>query len=148
MDFLLLAVEAVDHYPGRLSVRIGYEEPLAHRLLGGADLLLHPSRFEPCGLTQLYGLAYGTLPLVRRVGGLADTDADTRLETIDTDATGFVFDDFALPALQQALARACALHRRPVDWKRVRTRAMTKSFGWDRAARAYLGLYQELAPLA
>lgn len=101
-----------------------------------------PSLFEPCGLTQLYGLAYGTLPLVRRVGGLADTVADTRLETIDTDATGFVFDEFSLPALQQALARACALHRRPADWKRVCSRAMAQSFGWDRAARAYLGLYR------
>ena len=86
--------------------------------------------------------------LARRRRGLADTVADTRLETIDIDATGFVFDEFSLPALQQALARACALHRRPADWKRVRSRAMAQSFGWDRAARAYLGLYQELAPLA
>ncbi len=139
---------AAAEQPDAIAVRLGYDETFAHRLIAGSDVILVPSLFEPCGLTQLYGLAYGTLPLVRRVGGLADTVADTRLETIDIDATGFVFDEFSLPALQQALARACALHRRPADWKRVRSRAMAQSFGWDRAARAYLGLYRELAPLA
>ncbi len=134
--------------PDAIAVRLGYDESFAHRLIAGSDVILVPSLFEPCGLTQLYGLAYGTLPLVRRVGGLADTVADTRLETIDTDATGFVFDEFSHLALQQALARAGALYRRPADWKRVRTRAMMQSFGWERAARAYLDLYQELAPLA
>ena len=134
---------AAAEQPNAIAVRLGYDETFAHRLIGGSDVILVPSLFEPCGLTQLYGLAYGTLPLVRRVGGLADTVADTRLETIDIDATGFVFDEFSLPALQQALARACALHRRPADWKRVRSRAMAQSFGWDRAARALLALIED-----
>lgn len=140
--------DAAAERPDSIAVRLGYDETFAHRLIAGSDVILVPSLFEPCGLTQLYGLAYGTLPLVRRVGGLADTVVDTRLETIDTDGTGFVFDVFSLTALQQALARAGALYRRPTDWKRVRARAMAQSFGWDRAAQAYLGLYQALAPLA
>ncbi len=131
--------------PGALALRIGYDEALAHRLIAGSDIILVPSRFEPCGLTQLYGLKYGTLPLVRRVGGLADSVRDTRLETLDSDATGFVFDDFSSAGLVAAAQRALALYRRPAEWKRVQQRAMRQSFDWQAAASHYMELYRSLA---
>ncbi len=88
--FLAAAAE----YPGQVGVQIGYHEAFSHRIMGGADVILVPSRFEPCGLTQLYGLKYGTLPLVRRTGGLADTVSDCSLENLaDGVASGFVFED-------------------------------------------------------
>lgn len=141
--------EAAAAQPQAVAVRLGYDENFAHRLIAGSDVILVPSRFEPCGLTQLYGLKYGTLPLVRRVGGLADTVADARLETLDTDATGFVFDEFSTAALQRAIERAGALFRRSADWKTVQRRAMTQNVGWRRAAEVYLALYRGLqAPRA
>jgi starch synthase len=129
--------------PAAVAVKLGYDEAFAHRLIAGSDGILVPSRFEPCGLTQLYGLKYGTLPLVRRVGGLADTVADTRLETLDTNATGFVFDDFSAQGLLQAVARALALYRRSADWQQVQRRAMAQACGWDTAATRYLALYRQ-----
>lgn len=88
--FLAAAAE----HPGQVGVQIGYHEAFSHRIMGGADVILVPSRFEPCGLTQLYGLKYGTLPLVRRTGGLADTVSDSSLENLaDGIASGFVFED-------------------------------------------------------
>lgn len=137
-------VEAAAARPDAVAVRLGYDEDFAHRLIAGADVIMVPSRFEPCGLTQLYGLKYGTLPLVHRVGGLADTVADTRLETVDKDATGFVFDAFSAADLERALARANALFRRSADWKTVQRRAMAQDFGWRRATEAYLALYRSL----
>jgi starch synthase len=102
-------------------------------------VILVPSRFEPCGLTQLYGLKYGTLPLVRRVGGLADTVVDSSLENLDEElATGFVFDSFDEAGIGAALRRAFALYRRGADWKLVQERGMQQQFGWDAAAVRYL----------
>ena len=106
---------------------------------------LVPSRFEPCGLTQLYALKYGSLPLVRRTGGLADTVVDCTLEDlVDERATGFVFERFDAADLTRALRRAFALWARPSDWGGVRGRAMAQHFGWDSAAKSYLALYTEL----
>jgi starch synthase len=136
--------QLADAYPESVAVRIGYDEPFAHRLIAGSDVILVPSRYEPCGLTQLYGLQYGTLPLVRRVGGLADTVADTRLETIDSDATGFVFDAFDADALVAGARRALALFRRPDDWRRVQQRGMRQHWDWNGPARQYLQLYRSL----
>ncbi|TAH47937.1 MAG: glycogen synthase GlgA [Betaproteobacteria bacterium] len=136
---------AAEANPAAVAVKLGYDEAFAHRLIAGSDVILVPSRFEPCGLTQLYGLHYGTLPLVRRVGGLADTVADTRLETLDTDATGFVFDEFSAAGLLQAADRALALYRRSADWLQVQRRAMAQPCGWDVAASRYLALYRQIA---
>jgi starch synthase len=130
--------------PEAVAVRIGYDESFAHRLIAGSDVILVPSRFEPCGLTQLYGLKYGTLPLVRRVGGLADTVADSRLETLDSAATGFVFDDFSVDGLLGAVERMQALWRRPKDWTLVQRRAMRSDCSWEPAARQYLDLYHQI----
>jgi starch synthase len=132
-------------HPQSVAVRIGYDEQLAHRLIAGGDVILVPSRFEPCGLTQLYGLKYGTLPLVRRVGGLADTVVDASLENMgDALATGFVFDTFDEGGISAALRRAFALYQRDADWNMVQKRGMQQQFGWDAAAAHYLELYRQV----
>ena len=128
--------DAGQHYPGRLAVRIGYEEPLAHRVLAGGDILLHPARFEPCGLTQLYAMRYGTLPVVRRTGGLCDTvvaatDRSVRRDT----ATGFVFESANSADMLQCIERALALYRQPLVWRKVQRKAMAQDFGWSESAR-------------
>ena len=139
-------LEAARLHPASVAVRIGYDEALSHRLIAGADAILVPSRFEPCGLTQLYGLAYGTLPLVHRVGGLADSVVDCSLENLAEDrATGFTFDRFELPAYDAAMRRAFALAARPDDLAQVQRCAMRQQFSWDVAARQYLALYEQVA---
>ena len=125
-------------HPGRVVARIGYDEAFAHRLIAGSDVILVPSRFEPCGLTQLYGLRYGTLPLVRRVGGLADTVVDA---ADIARATGFVFDEATPAALAQAIVRTAASFRVPDEWQAMRRRAMAQDWTWEGAARQYLALY-------
>jgi starch synthase len=126
-------------------VRFAYDETLAHRIIAGADVIAVPSRFEPCGLTQLYGLRYGSLPLVHRVGGLADTvvDADDKALAAET-ATGFVFDAPTAKALAATAQRALALYRQSDRWRRMMRRAMTQDFSWDGAAAAYAALYRRL----
>jgi starch synthase len=137
--------EACKAHPGRVAVRLVYDEALAHRVIGGADAILVPSRFEPCGLTQLYGLRYGTLPLVRRVGGLADTVVDATPDNLrDGRATGFAFDAAALAALEHAVDRLVALYRQPAAWRAVMRHAMAQDFSWDHAAQEYLRLYADV----
>ena len=129
-------------HPRRVQVRIGYDEARAHRLIAGADVIAVPSRFEPCGLTQMYGLRYGTLPIVRRVGGLADTVADHG--DGEGTSTGFVFDEASPLALERCVLRAIALRRDTAAWQaRMRT-AMAQSLSWDGPAREYLSLYRSL----
>lgn len=136
-------------HPGRVATRIGYEEPLAHRFQAGGDILLHPSRFEPCGLTPLYALRHGTLPVVRGVGGLADTIVDANERTIRLGAaTGFVFTEANANAMVECLDRAVALYDQPIAWRKMQRRAMSRDFGWDVSARRYLSLYRQLAPQA
>ena len=133
-------------HPAQVAVRIGYDEAFAHRLVAGADLILVPSRFEPCGLTQLYGLRYGTLPLVRRVGGLADTVVDATQEALGSDsATGFCFEAATPEALQAALQRAIQTFGQPALWQQMVQRAMAQDFSWEGAARSYLALYAQIA---
>jgi starch synthase len=132
-------------HPDRVGVHLGYDEALAHRLVAGGDFIVVPSRFEPCGLTQLYGLRYGTLPIVRRVGGLADSVVDCEPAALAADAaTGFVFDAATPAALAEALARALAVLREPPLLRRVQRRAMAEDHSWDRPAAEYLALYREL----
>lgn len=136
---------AAKTYPGEVAVRIGYDEAFAHRLIAGADAIVVPSRFEPCGLTQLYGLRYGTVPVVRRVGGLADTVVDASDEALSADrATGFSFDAATPAALDAAIQRAIATHAQPERWRRLMLRGMAQDFSWDGSARAYVALYREL----
>jgi starch synthase len=131
--------------PQQVAMATGYDEARAHRIIAGADIIAVPSRFEPCGLTQLYGLRYGTLPLVRRVGGLADTVVDASDAALRAgSATGIVFDTASAPALLAAARRALALYRDPPRWRALMQTAMRQDFSWQRAAGAYAALYQRL----
>ena len=132
-------------HPGRVAARIGYDEALAHRLIAGSDAILVPSRFEPCGLTQLYGLRYGTLPVVRRVGGLVDTVVDAGADAVAADrATGFGFDAANAAALEQAMQRAIDVFHQPALWRQLMLRAMAQDHSWEGAARKYMALYAEM----
>ncbi|GAB4212471.1 MAG: glycogen synthase GlgA [Rhodoferax sp.] len=132
-------------HPHAVSVTLGYDEDLAHRIFGATDVTVVPSRFEPCGLTQMYGLKYGSLPLVHHVGGLADTVVDCSLEHLaEETANGFVFHRFEAASMRRAVARAFALWARKAEWKTVRARAMKQPLGWDKAAAQYLTLYRSL----
>ena len=129
----------------RIAVRLGYDERIAHRIIAGADLFLMPSRFEPCGLTQMYAMRYGTLPVVRRTGGLADTVRDMPLPFgEDSNGTGFVFDGTSPDDLAEAVDRAVALHGMKSEWRRAQLRAMYQDFSWARAADAYANIYATL----
>ena len=140
--------QARERYSGRVAVVIGYDEPLAHKLQAASDILLAPARFEPCGLTQLYALRYGTLPIVRRTGGLADTVVDATASSIaDRSATGFVFDEPTDEALTAALARALALYREPLTWRRLQLQAMAQDFSWSASASKYAALYSAVSCL-
>lgn len=140
-------LDAAKKYPGKVSVQIGYDETVGHNVIAGSDMILVPSRFEPCGLTQLYGLRYGTLPLVHRVGGLADTVVDASPEhLLDGTACGFVFDDFSVEGLRAALRRAFDLKAKPAVWEAVQKHAMQLRFDWSVAAERYVALYKSLKP--
>ena len=147
-DMQLAFEQAKELYGNRVAVVIGYDEPMAHRLQAASDILLAPARFEPCGLTQLYALRYGTLPVVRRTGGLADTVVDATATSIaDRSATGFVFDDPTPEALTAALARALALYREPLTWRRLQLQAMAQDFTWNASASKYAALYSAVSGL-
>ncbi|MCC2977445.1 glycogen synthase GlgA [Sphingomonas sp. PL-96] len=137
--------DAAARHPGRIGVEIGYDEPLSHLLQGGADAILIPSRFEPCGLTQLYGLAYGCVPVVARTGGLADTVIDANLAALDAGvATGVQFDGVNPDALRNAIARAVALYRDAARWRQMQRRGMAADFSWGNSGARYAALYREL----
>jgi len=128
-------------HPGEIAVRIGFDEGLAHRIEAGADMFLMPSRFEPCGLNQMYSLRYGTPPIVRATGGLADTvidAADTKL------GNGFVFAEATAEALLEAIERAVDLWHNTRQWKALQRRGMSADFGWDSPARQYIEVYKSL----
>jgi len=129
-------------HPDRVFVEIGYDEPLAHLIEAGADMFLMPSRFEPCGLNQMYSLRYGTPPIVFKTGGLADTVVDVDATTLaDASATGFVFDTPGVEAFLDAIRRALALYRQPAQWRRVQQAGMAQTFDWNASAGHYLSLY-------
>jgi starch synthase len=127
-----------------VAVRIGYDEALSHRLIAGADAILVPSRFEPCGLTQLYGLRYGTIPLVALTGGLADTVINASPAALDRGvATGLQFHPVSADPLAVALGRLCDLHAEPDTWAQMQANAMRQPVGWSSSARAYAALYRD-----
>ncbi|EPX76095.1 glycogen synthase GlgA [Salipiger mucosus] len=128
-----------------VAVTIGYDEQLARRMIAGGDAILVPSRFEPCGLTQLYGLRYGTIPLVARTGGLADTVIDASPAGVAAGAaTGVQFHPVTAQALAQALMKLVKLHQEPDTWSRMMRNAMAAKVGWDQSAAAYAALYEEM----
>jgi len=132
---------------GSVGVEIGYDEALSRLIIAASDVMVVPSRFEPCGLTQLYALRYGALPLVRRTGGLADTVVDATASNLrNKTATGFAFDEASPSALGAALARACALYTDRRRWRQMMRTAMAQDFSWAQSARRYMALYRELVP--
>lgn len=133
-DFEHRLVDLAKRYRGRVGAFIGYAEPLAHRIFAGSDFFLMPSRFEPCGLTQMYALRYGSLPIAYATGGLADT--------IEDGTTGFLYHDYAPPALKRAVLRAFAAHGEESRLRRMRREAQSRDFSWSASASAYVDVYQ------
>ena len=134
---------------GPIACVFDYDEKLSHLFQAGADAIIMPSRFEPCGLAQLYAQRYGTLPVVSRVGGLADTVIDASEAALnDGVATGFQFAPPTAGALRLALSRAFDLFAQPAAWQQVQRRAMTREVGWRRPAERYVALYRRLVPSA
>ncbi len=133
-------------YPQRLLLTLGYSEELAHRIEAGADIFLMPSRFEPCGLNQMYSLRYGTPPLVHHVGGLADTVVDASPENISQQrATGFVFHEPSVDAMFNSMEKALNIYKHPGNWHKLVRTAMAQDFGWTKSANDYIQLYQEIS---
>jgi starch synthase len=136
---------AAARHPGRIGVRLGYDEGLSHRLQGGGDAILIPSRFEPCGLTQLYGLAYGCVPVVSRTGGLADTVIDANPAALAAGvATGIQMNAVSHNALAMAVSRVVELYAQPPEWKRLQKNGMKADFSWGASGAAYAALYRQL----
>jgi starch synthase len=129
-------------YPERIGTVIGFDEGLAHLIEAGSDMFLMPSRFEPCGLNQMYSLRYGTVPIVREVGGLADTVVDYAPD--QPESTGFVFQNPTAIQLLTAIRRALAVFDDPVGWRALQRRGMQQDYSWDRSAREYVTIYERL----
>ncbi|HVX14562.1 MAG TPA: glycogen synthase GlgA [Pirellulales bacterium] len=134
-----------ERFPQKLAVRLAFSDPLAHRIEAGADIFLMPSRFEPCGLNQLYSLKYGTVPIVRATGGLADTVTDTTEQTLAAGtATGFSFRAYEGLALAETLKRAIDAWHQPSIWSQIVHNGMRQDWSWSRSAKQYVDLYQNL----
>ncbi|MCC6335645.1 MAG: glycogen synthase GlgA [Myxococcales bacterium] len=130
--------QLAQRFPTRLGVKVGFDNALAHLIEAGSDFFLMPSRFEPCGLNQMYSLLYGAVPVVRDVGGLKDTVVDVA----QPQGTGLVFSELTSAGLSRALLRALDLFRRPDEYRQVQRRGMAQDFSWQRSARAYEALYR------
>ncbi len=138
--------EGAARHPGRIGLRFGYDEALSHRLQGGGDAILVPSRFEPCGLTQLYGLAYGCVPVVARTGGLADTIVDANVAALAAGAaTGVQFSGVDYHGLAIAISRTVSLYRDRRTWRAIQRNGMKADFSWTHSGQAYAAHYRRLA---
>ena len=134
--------EAVDRYPGRINLTKGFNEPLAHRIMAGTDIFLIPSRYEPCGLTQMYALKYGTVPIVRATGGLKDTIVQFNVKTCE--GNGFRFGPYKPDSFLRAVRAATKLFNNAETWQRLISNGMKADFSWDRSAGSYMNLYESL----
>jgi len=132
----------VERHPGRAGIRLVYDESLSHLVIAGSDMFLMPSKYEPCGLTQMYSMCYGTVPVVRATGGLADTVQD--FDTNTGGGTGFCFTDYAPVAFREAVDRAVDVWSNKQLWRTVMKNGMSSDFSWTRSARQYLNAYQKL----
>lgn len=139
------ALNLAQHHPGSIGVHIGFSEELSHLIEAGADMFVMPSRFEPCGLNQLYSQRYGTPPIVHAIGGLADSVVDCTAETLrDGSASGFVFHGMTAENLFAAIQRAVALYHDRDKWNALRQNCMSKEFSWEASATAYLDVYRKV----
>jgi len=127
-------------HPDRIGAKIGFDDPLAHLIEAGADLFLMPSRFEPSGLNQMYSLRYGTPPVVRAVGGLADTVRNFNAQT--GEGNGFSFNDYSAQALLNTLLWALDVFQDRSTWSRIQQEGMAEDFSWDASARQYVKVYE------
>ena len=132
-------------YPRQLGLRIAFDEALSHKIYAGSDIFLIPSRYEPCGLTQMYSLRYGTIPVVRATGGLADTVEEFDLKK--NTGNGFKFEDYSASALVSSLRRAVAVYQQKEKWRRLIRNAMACDFSWERSAQDYVRLYEKILAL-
>jgi starch synthase len=131
--------------PKKMAVKIGYDESLAHLIEAGADIFLMPSRYEPCGLNQMYSQLYGTIPIVSKVGGLADTVIDALPETLgNKTATGIIFEGALSGTFLEAIKRAVMLYSQSETWKQMQINGMQKDFSWQKSAEQYLTIYDQL----
>ena len=132
--------KVIEHYPGRIYIDFNYNNPLAHKIMAGCDIFLMPSRFEPCGITQMYSLKYGTVPIVRKTGGLADTVSQWN----GKEGTGFVFNDFTTDAFLKSVTEAIRTFRKRDVWNKIIHNGMLEDFSWEHSANEYITLYEEL----
>ncbi|MDO8988557.1 MAG: glycogen synthase GlgA [Sideroxyarcus sp.] len=133
--------QLASRYPGRVSVTVRFDEALSHQVMAYSDIFLMPSRFEPCGLNQMYGMRYGTPPVVRRTGGLADSVTDAS----QPDGTGFVFDEPSSAALYRAVSAAIDCYRGKKAFQRIQINGMRRDVGWSSSAQKYINLYQTIS---
>jgi starch synthase len=139
------ARELSQRYPGKIGVMIGFSEALSHQIEAGADMFIMPSRFEPCGLNQMYSQRYGTPPIVHATGGLSDSVVDCTPQTLaDGSASGFVFSGMTADNLYNAIQRAVSLYRERKDWQALCRNCMSKDFSWETSAKAYLDIYRKV----
>jgi starch synthase len=132
-----------ERFPRKVALRLDFLDPLAHRIEAGADIFLMPSQFEPCGLNQLYSLRYGTLPLVRTTGGLADTITGYDAQLPNAAANGFAFQEYSSLAMGECLRQACETFRQPKVWKQLIATAMRQDWSWAQSAKKYVELYEK-----
>jgi starch synthase len=137
-----LLVELRGLYPGKLGLKIGFDNGLSRRIYGGSDMFLMPSRFEPCGLGQLISLRYGSIPVVRKTGGLADTIED--LSEDGSTGNGFVFEHYTGEAFLTSLRRSADVYRDHKVWRALMVRAMGQDFSWNASAQKYLDLFRQI----
>jgi starch synthase len=129
-------------YPKRVGIKLGFDNGLAHRIEAGSDIFLMPSKFEPCGLNQMYSLRYGTLPVVRRTGGLNDTVRNWNSRT--GRGNGFTFKEAAPSAMLSAVKKAIGVYAKKNEWKRIVKNAMEEDNSWKKSAARYIKLYRKL----
>lgn len=138
-------LELVHHHSGAISAYVGFDEALSHQIEAGADLFLMPSRFEPCGLNQMYSQRYGTPPIVHATGGLIDSVVDCHYDTLlSGEASGFIFYEMSAAGLMHAVQRALKVYREKQMWQVVQTNGMKKDFGWQKSAKMYQAIYEHL----
>jgi starch synthase len=141
-DYEDLFRRLVRQYPGRFSVKIGYDNEMAHRIEAGSDMFLMPSRYEPCGLNQIYSLKYGTVPIVRATGGLDDTIEPFDFRTAK--GTGFKFREYIPEALLTTVQTALQLFAKPKEWRKLMLNGMARDFSWSVSAREYVKIYERV----
>ncbi len=145
-DYHAVLSSLQQRFPKRLALTLGFSNELAHQIEASSDMFVMPSEYEPCGLNQMYSMAYGTVPVVRKTGGLADTVIDASLETLGNEtANGFTFEDFSVEALDQTLQRAARMYYQDKEnWRGLVNRGMSRDWSWSASAKTYESLYAKL----